>query len=197
MENDCLRYLEVLSELITAFTAVAAFIVSIPGLNSWKKQMTRRVEYELARRSLRAVYGVRDSIAIVRNPWVSYEEMVRSLKEKGEDKDPIDDSKATNHAVYSLRWDKIIKSQSDLQAEMGEAEIIWGHEIIEMTRQLDEKVRILWSSIDQFLKTGMFTDEIFRVMYHQGDRDEFSKEVDDAIKPLETFLRKHLELEPK
>jgi len=120
-------YISISKDILTGVAAVTAAIVAVVGLQAWKKQLKGKVEYELARRVLRAALNVRDSIRFVRNPFQSGGEIDIALKEAGIDIDPKDPSFRANseRAVYQRRFKKVDLSMSELEIELLEAEVSW------------------------------------------------------------------------
>ena len=73
-----------ISDGIVALAALGAFIVALIGVNSWRKEMKGRNEYELARRIMRSCYKVRDAFWQTRNP-MSRMSMEMAMSQEGVD----------------------------------------------------------------------------------------------------------------
>jgi hypothetical protein len=74
-------YLSIAKDIFTVLASITAGIVAIIGLQTWKKQLKGKTEYELAQRLLMAVYKIRDAIYYVRNPFMSAGEINQALKD--------------------------------------------------------------------------------------------------------------------
>lgn len=183
--------IQVSSDVFTSIAAITATVVAIVGLNAWKKQMKGKEEYELARRYLRLIYRVRDAIKVVRNPFIPVEEMISSLKEKGMNEDDYSDHKKMNQAVYSTRWNKVQEALSDLRVEQLEAEVLWGKESVVVYDTLDQCIKKLMANIQLFLRGG-FKETMDLIIYDTGEDNQFSKDIDTAVKIVEDSLRPHL-----
>lgn len=96
---------------------------------------------ELARRCLRSVYRVRDSIPIIRSAVMTSDEVIQSVKDSGTSSPSgsvaFEDFKVAQ-AVYNTRWKSAREAMSDLQRELLEAQVSWGKEAVEAMKPLFE-----------------------------------------------------------
>ena len=112
-------------DIITALSAIIAATVAVVGLRTWRKQLKGKTEYELAQKSLRAVYRVRESIALVRNPFMNAGEIDQAMKEANIEGNPLNDPKVdrlSQGAVYQRRWQKLQEALAELELNALEAE---------------------------------------------------------------------------
>jgi len=63
---DWVQLIPVFSDVLIGISAVTGAIVVIIGLRSWSREYIGRIEYDLSRRILNAIYKVRNGIEIVR-----------------------------------------------------------------------------------------------------------------------------------
>jgi hypothetical protein len=201
-------YISIAKDILTGVAALTAATVAILGLQAWKKQLKGKVEYELARRVLRAAFNVRDAIRLVRNPVQMGGEIERAVKEAGIDVDPeTRESRAKSQAaVYQGRWKKVNQSMSELDIELTEAEVSWGPEIQNRAKPLREcigkLVSKIWLYIDNLEQPRDQTDsnerkEIRQVIYLQSedpDKDTFASEVNRAVDNIAEFLTPYLKI---
>lgn len=122
-------YVSIVKDVVLAGCAIAGATVALRGLNTWNRQLKGQTEYELARRLLRATYKFREAINVVRAPFMLGSEM----PEPPED-DPAASSPAKKRwygtaKAYEKRWEHVSKARSELEAELIEAEVIWGADI--------------------------------------------------------------------
>ena len=68
--------LSTLGNLFVAVAAVAGAMAAWVGLNTWKSQSIWATDNDLAKRSLMALYGFRDSLFNVRHPMMSSAELI-------------------------------------------------------------------------------------------------------------------------
>ena len=206
---DFVKFFQIMKDVILTFAAVVGALVAFFGLKTWQKQLKGRTEYELARRLLRAVYKVRDSVHMVRNPWIPEREVYESLKETGieAERKNIDSRFISESAVYDTRWKKVTEALSDLKVETTEAEVLWGREINEQIKPLHDCVNKLALNIHLYLtqvKEGDGSgldkkdkEEIFDTIYRLADipeKDPFAGKLQDAITQIELFVKPYLKI---
>ncbi|MFO0780469.1 MAG: hypothetical protein U0519_01045 [Candidatus Gracilibacteria bacterium] len=181
---------------LTALAALVALIFGASGIDAWKKKLKGKSDFDIARKYLRAVLKLRDSLKFVRNPFIPLGEMQEALKENGFDSDDFKDREKVNRAVYSSRWSKVQEVWTDLEAILIEAEISWGNQAVAVEKDLDKLVRELKGAIWFFLNSGENinpNDRKHKLIYGSyDDNDEFSKEVDCGIDKVRNFLKKYL-----
>jgi hypothetical protein len=203
--------MELILKLITAAAAVTVAWVAVQGLQTWRAQLIGKAEYDLARRLLRGVLEVREQIATVRGPFMSAGEMEAALKADGNEAETglFDDQqrKKATALAYNRRWSGVTKAMADLQADLLEAEVIWGDPVRAAHKRLLACVAELFSSLSMHLRAqdnpelqrqlgGKF-DEYFAVVYQMSDdpaKDQFTNKVAAAVKEFEKLLRPHLSM---
>lgn len=192
-----LPYLAGAKELAVVFAAVTGAIVAIKGLNSWRRQLRGKTEYEAAVGLLRAVYKVRDAIALVRVAFMDSGELAHALRIEG----VRQSGEAAPDAIalaYSVRWNAVREAMSALQIAALEAEVHWRIQPRDLLVPLFKCVSELNWAVGYHLraKAGHFmesTNELdsaaHAVVYSLGEDDPFSLKVREAVKPAETFAR--------
>lgn len=194
----------IVRDLVTAVAAATGATVAVLGLRTWKQQLRGRAEYELARRLLKAAYELRDSIASFRRPMMWIEEMSAALKETGR---IPDDLKSSRRAVYEVRWKAVLEAGSELKVAELEGEVLWGGEFKQAVAPLDKCVACLSIAFAEFLRYSEQGDlaaseravlrKYEEVVYDRSKADEpdaFTKELNEAIRGVEGFLRPRLQL---
>ena len=204
------EYLSLVKDIITALSALTVAVIATLGLQTWKKELKGRTEYELARRLLRAVYKTRDAIRLVRNPFMSAGEISQSLQQANIEVDQHDErfGAITQGSVYQTRWKKVQDAFTELQLDTFEAEVIWGQEASEKMRPLRKNVSTLFANIQIYLKhieePSRYTldtetrQEMETVIYDPGledpSRNSFTVEITQSVRQIEQYLRPHLNL---
>lgn len=197
------KYLPIIKDIILCITAITGAWVAIRGLNAWKRQLSGKAEYELAQRLLKATYKLRESIRVVRNPVMS----------GGEMPDPPEDHPASQSdsykswyrvgKAYESRWEHVRKSHIDIEAELLEAEVLWGGQIREKFLKLFEVEHELYYRTITYLDhinpeiQEQWTSEEARVtrkiLYGVGGKDDkFYQELQSAIVEIENDLKPYL-----
>jgi len=176
------------------------------GLRTWRRQLKGNTEYELARRYLRCVFALRDSISGLRAPFVSSGEMsvaVSKQEIKTEQLSPTEATRVAHASALQERWNKVIDAHSDFAVERLEAEALWGDLVRGLDIPLEACVReigadlwlLLWYDDQAPPYTASERGdrvEIRKKFFYHGDEDQFSKELSGAIKQVEAFMRPRL-----
>jgi hypothetical protein len=209
---DWQTYISIGKDVITGLAAAAGGTVAVLGLRAWRKQLQGKTEYELARRCLRAVYGVRDAFRIVRSPIQTAEELTQAFRESGDSPPDPNDSQLNlivEQTVYDFRWKRLNEAFSDLDVELLEAEVLWGAATQAAVWPLRECRRVLFTATRRHLlrlKTRLppqrltteEEEDLDRTVYeiHGDDSpgDSFAQGVKHAIEKVEIFLKPHLKL---
>ncbi len=168
--------------LATAGGVVAAWV----GLDTWKKQLRGTTEYELAKRVLMSVYGVRDSMRAVRDPFIS----------PGEADDAAEGD--WELSAYQNRWGKFVEVARELDVGLLEAEVVWENNPLRGYRaELNKPIAGLVIAIRHLtqdkrtLRSTLFSEKDEKVLYAEGD-DDFDKELTRIVGKFEDFIRPHL-----
>lgn len=197
-------------QLIGSGVALTGAYVALVGLNTWKTQLRGRTEYELARRTLRAVLEVRDQIAGVRHPFISPGERSEALKEAGSGANDghVTEDEQGDQLVYDRRFRKLSNALSDLRVELLEAEVLWGKGIRVPEGKLRDCIGKLYAAVHHHLmrKSGAISGDSLPDKMREGflntlylvsrdpSEDEFATKVEDAVAEFEELLRPHLRL---
>lgn len=179
-------------EAVNTVAIVTGAIVAIVGVNTWKKELAGKVEYELARRYLKSVYKVREAIKFVRNPFIPVDEISIALKESGLEEADYSDHERSNRAVYSKRWKKVTEASTDLNVELIEAEVSWGKEAVEVSKGLTDQVNKLFVALKMFLEVREIKHDRGIIYEGYDANDVFNQDLEKAIKKIESYVRPHL-----
>jgi len=113
---DSTELISVIKDITTAIVAIIGVGVAIAGLSTWRKQIKGKTEYDLARRLLKSIYKIRDSIPAVRNPFQLAGEIEAALRESRIEPEGTLNYANTKaiRAVYTMRWNKLRDSVIEL-----------------------------------------------------------------------------------
>jgi len=179
-------YITLIKDTVTCLAALVAAYVAITGLQTWKRQLTANAEYDLARRVLVAVYKVRDAIEGCRtSAWEGDSEIVDVTKR-----------------IHELAFTKLEDATANLDVELLEAQAVWGDE------QDYRNSIVLFRSLERILKGAYWEyylpdpiepkdkKEAYLVLFTNpsNSNDEFSRNIDRAVKRIEDLLRPKLTL---
>lgn len=185
------------SQGIISLTAILGIIFGQSWLDTSKKKMNGKLEYDIARRYLKSVLKIRDAIKIVRNPFVPTNEIQSALEKNGLKYENHNDSKEINRSVYSLRWNNVQDTWTNFEEVLLEAEISWGEDAIKIQKDFDMLIRELRSTVFLFINhPEVFNhkwEENQGMLYEGWDKNNtFTKKIDIEVEKIRTFLKKYL-----
>ena len=209
-------YMELVKNIAGLISTGVLIYVGLAGLRTWRRQLKGNVEYEHARKVLKAVYLVRDEIRGVRNPFMSAGEHIYALEKAGISTKDINltfDNELRDRAfrlAYQNRLEKLEKAMSTLNLESFEAEVLWGKSFVDSISPLRICVNELFGAVESHFRyeskpprdvsLAQKVDDIFyghdQLTTDQVDeiKNEFSKKAIASIKTVEIFIRPHLKL---
>ena len=177
-------------------TVILTLVIAIFG-GTWidvsKKKMKGKLDYDIARKYLKAIFEIRDMIRLIRSPFVSDFETKKAL-----DENPsffiVNKEQEAIRAVYTSRIIKLQKVWTNLEEILTDAEVSWGVSAIEIQSGLDSKIRKLRSIFWLYANYPNDINETDRkILYSTDDsNDIFSKEINDEIEKIRKFLGSHL-----
>lgn len=186
-------------DVLTVLFTLAGLIIAGLGLATWKKQIKGSKEFEATHNLHFAMLKLREAIKHVRNPaiWPSESQRaVKFIKEKNPEKSDEELKKNEHAYVYEMRWQKITDAYTEAESYLLEAEALWGHEIMDLTKPLNKKVRELNINLNQnFASPEMRTKDLMTihdVIYDKSsetEQDAFSTEVSKSIDAIADYLR--------
>jgi hypothetical protein len=186
-------------DVLTVLFTLAGLIIAGLGLATWKKQIKGSKEFEATHNLHFAMLKLREAIKHVRNPaiWPSESQRaVKFIKEKNPEKSDEELKKNEHAYVYEMRWQKITDAYTEAESYLLEAEALWGHEIMDLTKPLNKKVRELNINLNQnFASPEMRTKDLMAihdVIYDKSsetEQDAFSTEVSKSIDAIAGYLR--------
>lgn len=114
-------YLSFIKDVVTIISLSVGGAVAITGLRTWKKQLQGTSKYELARRTLKATYQLKDAINDLRYSGIynyEIEEAIKKFDPKLRKNSPSYKERRTS-AVFNLRWIMVAEAAQNLQIEGG------------------------------------------------------------------------------
>ena len=212
MWNDIITALAQSKDAIQAVFAAIGSVVAILGLRAWRKQLAGKTEYELASRLLRATYGVRDRVNVLRSPFVSAGEMYSAAKAKYSDEEELSQALEKHdhlaELAYQVRWEKVQEAISDLAVQELEAEVLWEERLKPSFREFYDCLTELRNALEDYLsmRRGDYGDVskedrlktkkiVLRGWGTRSDKaDEFGDRFSKAIKALSSATRPYLDI---
>jgi hypothetical protein len=188
-------------DILTALFTLAGLIIAGLGLATWKKQIKGSKEFEAVHNLHFSMLKLREAIKHVRNPaiWPSESQRaVKFIKERNPEKSDEELKKNENAYVYEMRWQKITDAYTEAESYLLTAEALWGHEIMDLTKPLNKKVRELNINLNQNFAPEMRTKDLMAihdVIYDKSsetEQDAFSAEVSKNVDAIADYLRKKI-----
>jgi len=199
-----IEFVPIGKDIAVALAAITGGFVGIRGLATWQRQLSGNREYRLAKDILTCVYDIRDTIDTVRNPLVSYQYGSDLPKEKLE---TLASQQREWHALaqaYERRWRPLQAIVARLEANLIEAEVVWGNKTVDKACVLSSRISDLHYAIHLSLEArkplerdetvaGLFDEKQRLVLYGGRKQDEFKDQVNEAVHAIETQLKPHIE----
>ncbi len=195
-----IEMIPVFKDLVLAFAAIITVCIAINGLNTWKRELRGKAVFSKSHELIHSAYKLRDEIAKARNPWISLHEIGDAVPIKTDLEQAEEMQK-----VYAKRWSYVLSALSEYEAQMLQAEALWGPKIKEVTSSLKrcatdlyvamgEDVGNLASGGQSFKADPEYADEVrttVRDIKHKNNK--FTSRIEDSIQELEARLRNNLQ----
>ena len=203
--TDLAAALSLVKDIALTTAGVTGTYVAIRGLSTWRRQLRGQTDYDVARKVLRCTYRFRDAFEAARSPFMWPSEMVPLP-----DEPPSEAHAQQTHQQqrgYRRRLQALWEAGRSLDAELLEAEVLWGGNAGDLSRPLWNAAIDLETAIGQLLEpreTPVPPSEreewaaerkaIRATVYARGrnDADPFRTQVRQAVAAIETVVRRHI-----
>ena len=145
-----------IKDVLLAIAAIVGSSIAVIGLNTWKKQIKSRADYELAKALLVDIYELREAVSSVRNPFMLGEEQAVPDQDVKSAKSPEHEHAVRLGYAYQKRWENVSAVTARMYARMNEAEVLWGPRVRQQFSKLMRVVNELWVTL------RMYFDDIQR-----------------------------------
>ncbi|NTU50397.1 MAG: hypothetical protein HGA87_05900, partial [Desulfobulbaceae bacterium] len=174
----------IVKDIVLTLAAIVAGYVGIRGLSTWRRQLRGNTEYQLARNVLASVYELREAISSVRNPFMQYSKEPDLPADKLKELSQREREWQALAQAYQRRWEPVPKAIAKLDANLLEAEVVWGSEIrakaAPLNRLAGELLIVLQDHLEARNPDGQYEspDPELRkkrreTLYGLGEKDEF------------------------
>jgi hypothetical protein len=186
-----------IASVVTAAASVFGVILAVIGLRTWQREMTGKVNYELARRLLKSVYTVRDAFDHVRQPteYYAFRATLNCPPDQREERAAL----AAEQIQENM--EALSESMQDLYVEAQEAKVLWGSKLEAPIQSLMNIVLVLESAVARHVtaltapdspEAGEHEQIIWVVYAFHGEEDHLKKDMAKVIKDLETQVWPYL-----
>ena len=187
-------------DIILSLAAIVAVFVGLRGLGTWRRQLRGNTEYQLAKSMLVSVYELREAIASVRFPLMQYSREPDLPQEELKELSQREREWHVLAQAYQRRWEPVPTAKAKLDANVLEAEAVWGPEIRAKFSQLNPLIVKLHCAIQDHLEArnpnegpGPELDKkLSETLYGGAETDTFKQELEDVICGIENELRPHI-----
>jgi hypothetical protein len=200
MENSCWLLIK---DVLTLILTIFGLYIAWSGLLTWKKQMKGTKEFETAYNLNYSILKLREAVNHVRHPAIWPSESAKAIKfarEKYPDKSDSELEKDTHGYVYEMRWEQISKASTEMESHLLAAEVLWGKDVLDLTKPLDKKISELNISLKKTFRhiPEKSTEDYTKreeVIYGGLDSEEdnhYNKELNLVISKIEEYIKKKI-----
>ncbi|MCP4493087.1 MAG: hypothetical protein GY820_38185 [Gammaproteobacteria bacterium] len=194
-------------DILMLITASMGVSVAYMGLLNWKEQTKGKADHDLARRILVDLYRYRAAIHNARNPFLHSNLIPSPSKEQAKFMSKKQITFYGKSGAYQDRLSEVIEERTAIQAELIEAEAVWGPELIELFVPIKKLEDDLYVSIHyhiELINPDIAEDEkedlraeypnYKDILYENinGEPDEFKKDFMDSLAKVEEYLKPKL-----
>jgi len=188
MDPELLKMIPLVKDALTGLAALGGVIIAAFGLSTWRRQLRGNSEYDLARRILRGVYQVRDTVKILRLPFFPMWELADDLSDPFPEN--LDDATKT---AYSNRWRNVASALSELDALTVEAEAQWGPTVGKHCRNVRFTAHKLFIELQGYLAIKQYRqNEINTTITQVTSNDPIEQEIAHEVKAIEDRIVPYL-----
>ncbi len=182
--TNVLNWNDIQQILLTA-APIAALLIALSGLNTWKRQLKGTHDFELSRRLLLSLYKCRDALKSARN----------SFLQPGESDKDRNDWEAS---AYENRWKAVSEAMSELRAATLESEASWGEDfhqemdgLHKLTVKLMIAIRHYLASQQKSPNSKLFSDNDEKALWGT-DNDEYEQALNRVVEAFEKIIKPKL-----
>lgn len=180
--------------VVAIIGTLGALAIGILGLNTWRRQLHGTSKFEVAKNILKTTYKIEDAIQAVRSPMLHLR------------KDEVEAGRALEEEqrIYTDRLQRLNEKRAELRTLALEARAIWGEQ--EHFKILQNLIGTLHSEIwlhfwlkGAYAGPGTQVDrspervaENDKIVYYINDKDDFTQQVKNAVRVIESVYKKRL-----
>lgn len=194
-----------LKDLVILGTAITGAVVAVKGLGTWKRQINGQSNYTLSKNLLVSLFKYRDAIEMVRNPFMSSQEMPLP---------PLDERNEMNSdairfyglfKAYEKRWEKVAGLHSEIYASLIEAEALWGDELSAMWKDLRKKENELLIQLQNYIqicnprtpthekeRLQASQEKMHNTLYEGGKSDLFKSQFETDLSKMTGYIKEKI-----
>jgi hypothetical protein len=197
-----IELIQFLSTIAVGSSAVVVAIVAIIGLAQWKKELTGKAKFEVAKNLAQNGYQYVDQIMYVRNPVIFAQESIG--REREEDESLSVSTFLDERYARLKRLEDVHKTLIALNTLGWEAEILFNKNMTQFIAPFGKEYRELNAAIKYYFNAqierakaeghipdlDVLSKRDYDIIY--GGNEAFSISVDNALEKLLTELRQYI-----
>jgi hypothetical protein len=208
MKQFLFNYIGLIKDIVLLVTGIIASLVALIGLNTWKKHLKGKVEYDLSRKLLTKTYRLRDLISFVRSSYMSGAEMQNPPDNSPFSKTEEGKRYYNAYTGYMNRFKPINETKARLLTDLLEAEALWGDSIRQQYNRLFHQMNVLVVEIESYLRDinpetryrrdmpDPRIEQQLKIMYSREkvENDEYWQEFVSILNEIEKLIKPHLKI---
>ena len=202
MESN-LTWVEIISvskDIVLTLAALVTISIAVYGVKSWSRELRGKAYFEVARGLIRATYKLRDELGYSRSPWTSASEFPKDYSPMPKDRTPEKEAEAWAY-VFNNRCRPVAEALLEFEAQVLEAEAIWGSDIKLKTNELRQCARSLRVAMEAMVANEANGREDFKsdkgfgkeiksdVWAMKEDTNRLSQRIKNAVVGIEESVR--------
>ena len=196
------------SDIIVAIAAIIVAAVAVLGLSTWRKELTGRAKFEVARKVMLLGYKIRDDFEFVRSPFTGSWESADRPRREEETETPTESNIRNEWFAKNKRLGVLVEDLQKFQESYWEADIVLGDGpgklISEVLGVYRESYAELAASISTYFDTELHEqrsgtrprdEELIqkcRRDIYSSSHDEFSTQIDQTTEKLSSELKRYV-----
>lgn len=201
--SNIMEYITAFKDIFLGIAAITTSIVAVIGLKNWSRELRGKADFEIARALIRSVYKLRDEIRYARSPWTSGSEFPEGYSSLPRDRTAQNEAEAWSY-VFTNRWKNVADAAQEFEAQVLEAEALWGAEIKSKANELRSCATSLRVSMEAFVDNkakdgeGFKSDKEFAksvqadIWAIKEDENQLSIKIIKAVSDIESAVRPNL-----
>lgn len=198
LDISALQWFDMIYKTITALVAGIGVFIAFNGLQTWKKQLKGKSDYELAQRLMLLTIKYRQAMTELRNPMVWHSENFIPPQEQKQGMTDAQINDYIRSRNYEERFKQVEKIKPALIEAIFETEVLWGENIKNSYEDLFKLEYEVTTAISEYINnkdrradhTDLSDKKIEQAKHNLALRDDTLDENDIYVKEFEILFNK-------
>ena len=197
-----------IKDIVVAISAVGTFVIAFVGLNIWKRQLTAKTKYKIARKFLESIYRVRDALQDFRHPFMEGHEIQEAIDEAQHLSDDQKNKLTHDEKIaltFNKRWKPVYDAKQAMSDSLYQSEVVWGKEVKEKINDFNQCYKNLYVAIKTYTMLSNESRTVDKKMYKDvqkivfkmsddPEKDNFTKKLLNSIETIEEYIGPYISL---